>query len=570
MPFWTSEEMNQILLSLDEMRVPFPQYSITQKDGEIKLLGRGGSANVYEAFRRKSGKSGYALKVLISAHQSEDSELFRHSVKVQKEIGLLEDDVVKIYDYTELWVSFDQNDNIVEVSKDRPEKMQNNTVLFQFIIMEKLRAVLERNKTGMIRLFPEKLGLGEEKEVLRLAYDIGIALERAHKKNILHRDIKLENIFYSEEKKQYKLGDFGIARKTEDGFAGTVAFTKGYAAPEVLGTEENDRYDNTADIYSFGMMLFVLTNRLKFPYSKGYKVNSVQYHQGTILPRPENEEISEAFYKILLKACMYEPEQRYQSLTEMILEIEKLLFGKSLGFKKKHKTATFVLSISFFYLGLITWKLTMAGDKFITLSLWEILFLIGCVGKGILKLLHKETFAASLVLFGIGAYLLVLKGFSYSLLGILLWMLFSSGQSAGIFGTAVLIVYVLSQYQIHKQIYGTILSTYTWLVPTFLSLAFFLWLEFAQMTLKLSAKFALIFRNVSYRGLFLLMYFFIFISGTFRNNWTVYRSILGDMVIDTIQSVNLQLVGLSGMAFILLMKFREIILIKLEDKKLAQ
>ena len=114
-----------------------------------------------------------------------------------------------------------------------------------------------------------------------MAYDIGLALKEAHLKNIIHRDIKLENIFYSDSDHRYKLGDFGISCITDDGMASTVAFTKGYGAPEVVGTLE-DKYDCTADIYSFGMTLYVLINKLRFPSSKNYHPNIEQYKKKTV------------------------------------------------------------------------------------------------------------------------------------------------------------------------------------------------------------------------------------------------------------------------------------------------
>ena len=52
MNIWTSEEIAKILIQLDEMKLPFEKYSITKDDGTLRLLGRGGFADVYEAKRR--------------------------------------------------------------------------------------------------------------------------------------------------------------------------------------------------------------------------------------------------------------------------------------------------------------------------------------------------------------------------------------------------------------------------------------------------------------------------------------------------------------------------------------
>ena len=102
--------------------------------------------------------------------------------------------------------------------KEKPENISRTTIKLQFVLMEKIDSVITRTKGGNIKMTPESLANGDEQEILKLAYDIGLALKRAHNKNVLHRDVKLENVFYSEKKKQYKLGDFGIAKKTEECF----------------------------------------------------------------------------------------------------------------------------------------------------------------------------------------------------------------------------------------------------------------------------------------------------------------------------------------------------------------
>lgn len=108
-----------------------------------------------------------------------------------------------------MWITFDEQEEILEVFSEKPDGEMEKCLQLQFILMEKLTCIFSRDKTGKIHLFPQKLEEGDENEIIKLARDIGLALERIHKEKILHRDIKLENIFYSSEKKQYKLGDFG-------------------------------------------------------------------------------------------------------------------------------------------------------------------------------------------------------------------------------------------------------------------------------------------------------------------------------------------------------------------------
>ncbi|MCD7762938.1 MAG: protein kinase [Lachnospiraceae bacterium] len=158
-------------------------------------------------------------------------------------------------------------------------------------------------------------------EVCALAIDICNALAYCEQQKILHRDIKPGNILRSPEG-VYKLGDFGMARV--DG-AGSVSYsakgTFSYMAPEVYFGRH---YNNTADIYSLGIVMYRLTNRNRLPFENIYK-QMLTYHdkedalnrrvQGEMLPAPIDA--GSVLSGIILKACAYEPEQRYQTAEEM-------------------------------------------------------------------------------------------------------------------------------------------------------------------------------------------------------------------------------------------------------------
>lgn len=141
--------------------------------------------------------------------------------------------------------------------------------------MEEIEPVLSEGKFGKIYLKPQALAEFDEEEILKVARHIGTALAHVHHIDLIHRDVKLENIFYLPGEDVYKLGDFGIARITDGGWASTRTFTNGYGAPEVILALE-DVYDKTADIYSFGMMLYVLLNRLRFPQSMDDVLNAFE------------------------------------------------------------------------------------------------------------------------------------------------------------------------------------------------------------------------------------------------------------------------------------------------------
>lgn len=567
MNLWTNEDISKILIQLDEMQLPFSKFALCLEQGSLKLLGCGGSANVYGAQTRSSKKRNYAMKVIGFRNQNADSDFFNESVQVQKDIGDYQDYVVKIYDHTELWVTLDEKDNVLTAVQKKPESMSRTTIKLQFVLMEKMPSVITRTKGGNIKMIPEELSHGDEKEILKLAYDIGLALKRAHNKNVLHRDVKLENVFYSEKKKQYKLGDFGIAKKTEDGFAGTIAFTKGYAAPEVRSSE--DRYDNTADIYSFGMMLYVLANNLKFPDSKTYNVNSsIQYTPGYIVPEPEGD-ISADLYYVIAKACMYNPDDRYQSMEELLLDIEKLMYSASLGFKKEHKKASLAVGSIMLALGIVAWKLTMAPNIDINFSLWEYVFLVACLGKGVLKAFKKDVVFTSIVVFGVGCYLMISFGFSWVKLLFLLWMTLSSGTSSGYLSAGVIIANFISLLQ-QGGTYADYYNDYSWVAITLISIAAVLLYQYELLSMEDRKTANQYYKKGLYWIFIVAIYSLLLLSGVVTNyaGETMYRMLMADWMADFIFSFDRMMVGLYGLAFCAFWIGRERLLIYRQKKQI--
>ena len=105
-------------------------------------------------------------------------------------------------------------------------------------------------------------------DVIKLGKDILAALVSCHSQNIIHRDIKDDNIFIGTDN-TYKLGDFGVSKLLNDrSRAESMKGTPNYNAPEVyLGKE---KYDNTVDLYSLGIVLYRLLNKLRFPFLPDY------------------------------------------------------------------------------------------------------------------------------------------------------------------------------------------------------------------------------------------------------------------------------------------------------------
>lgn len=554
---WTSDEIENILNRLDEMGLPFGKgYEFSRENGRLKRIGQGGFAYVYEMCSRRFGKKPYALKILGFSDTHADSEIFKDEVSVQNSVALFSyqesKNVVKISDHTELWLIFGEEDDLISVEREKPEKMPRNCIKLQFVLMERLTPVIGRNLSGVPVVTPEALAGGDEKEIIKIALHIGTALKLSHERKVLHRDVKLENVFYSEKEKKYKLGDFGIAKQTEDGFAGTRAFTYGYAAPEVRGTPGNDRYDHTADIYSFGMMLYVLANKLRFPDSKSYSVNSeAQYKKGYVVPVPDNESISPEFYKIIAKACMYDPADRYQSMKEMLADIEALKFPEKIRYRVKNKNQILVAGNALLVIGIIAWKLILAPNLEPDMSFAEYLFLAGCIGKGVLNYLKRKQGLVDFVMFCIGVYLLSSTGFSWVMLLVMLWMVFSSGVSSGYVGGCVLLADLVARMQRLTGAAMDVNAGQGWIAITLISVSVILLYEYVLISVTDIGQngFKWYIKGV-YRAIYALFYIFCIMCGAMEGVSSKSLSkLFGARIADMIMSVDLLKVGVAGLVF---------------------
>lgn len=174
-----------------------------------------------------------------------------------------------------------------------------------------------------------------EDEVLKLAKQVGIALKAAHYNNIIHRDIKPDNIFI-DENKNYLLGDLGVSKQinNETSFY-TIAGTEPYVAPEQLKVDNINKQYKTSDIYSFGIVLYTLLNNNYLPFvDDKCSLSDIQKAikkqlGGENLPPPNSG--SDELQRIVLKACKHDPRQRYQSMDELLYDLYLLTDDKELS-----------------------------------------------------------------------------------------------------------------------------------------------------------------------------------------------------------------------------------------------
>jgi eukaryotic-like serine/threonine-protein kinase len=161
--------------------------------------------------------------------------------------------------------------------------------------------------------------------VMGIVFKSAMALDSAHKQNVVHRDIKPANIMYEPTKKQVKLTDFGIARITDSSKTktGMVLGTPSYMSPEQLSGK---KVDGRSDLFSLGVMLYQMTTG-NLPF-KGDSMATLMYkianepHQDVFELRPDLAKQKPCLAAIINKSLHKDVEQRYQTGAEMAKDIQ--------------------------------------------------------------------------------------------------------------------------------------------------------------------------------------------------------------------------------------------------------
>ena len=287
-----------------------------------EAIGHGSFGTVYEIKKQDAlGYSERAAMKHISIPQS-DSDIEMLQSEGQDEESITEtfkEQAREIINEYKLMKKLNDCPNIVSCDDYKAVQHDNDLGWDIFIKMELL--------TPLVKLLNGQI-LSEE-QIRQLGIDLCNALIYCHNKNIIHRDIKPQNIFISADG-IFKLGDFGIARIIMNGSStGTAKIgTYDYMAPEVYHAQH---YGVSADICSLGLVLYWLLNNRRCPFQsteKQWLKNSEKEEArdrrfaGEAIPAPLNG--SEELKRIVLKACAYDPKDRYVSAETMLSELNKL------------------------------------------------------------------------------------------------------------------------------------------------------------------------------------------------------------------------------------------------------
>ena len=271
------------------------------------LVGVGGMANVYRGTDVKTGNQ-IAVKVLKDEFL-DNEELVRRFKNESKAISILSHpNIVKVYD--------------VSVT-DR----------LQYIVMEYVDGITLKE------YLKQRGGALTWKETVHFATQVLSALQHAHSKGIIHRDVKPQNIMLLADG-SIKMMDFGIARfsraqsqTVSDKAIGSVH----YISPEQA---KGERTDARTDIYSVGVMLYeMLSGRLPFD---GDGAVSIAIMQISEKPKPLAEiapKTPAGLRQITEKAMEKDPDKRYQSAQEMLAAIEEFKRNPSIQFAYEYRSA---------------------------------------------------------------------------------------------------------------------------------------------------------------------------------------------------------------------------------------
>ena len=277
-------------------------YIGKRRDGRYEIqevIGVGGMAVVYKAYDNIDDRI-VAVKILKEEYLA--SEEFRRRFKNEsKAIAVLSHpNIVKVYD-----VSYGDK--------------------LQYIVMEYVEGIT-------LKEYIEQQGVIPWRETVHFTTQILRALQHAHDKGIVHRDIKPQNIMLLENG-TIKVTDFGIARFSRSEtrtMTDTAIGSVHYISPEQA---RGDITDDKADIYSVGVVMYeMLTGQVPFQSDNSVSVAIMQLQTDPQKPRELNDSIPEGLEQITMHAMQKNPKDRYQSAAEMILDLEEFKRNPALKF----------------------------------------------------------------------------------------------------------------------------------------------------------------------------------------------------------------------------------------------
>lgn len=255
----------------------------------VEVIGAGGMAVVYKAIDQRLNRF-VAVKILRDELARDEEFRARFQIEAQAVAMLSHPNIVSVYDVS-------------------------HTAGVEYIVMELIEGVT-------LMQYMQKKGALSWKEAAHFSTQIAKALEHAHSKGIVHRDIKPQNIMILRDG-TIKVADFGIAalesaqEQRSDQTVGSVH----YIAPEQARGETPD---TRSDIYSLGVVMYeMLTGQMPYDGETAEQIALKHIAGVAVPPRQLNAEIPEELERITLKAMNADIRERYQSASELLTDLEE-------------------------------------------------------------------------------------------------------------------------------------------------------------------------------------------------------------------------------------------------------
>lgn len=254
----------------------------------VSRIGTGGMADVYKAVDRVLNRY-VAMKVLKREFREDETFVKKFRSEAQAAAGLQHANIVNVYD----------------VAEDRG---------LYYIVMELVEGITLKD-------YIQKKERLNAKEVIGITLQVCAGIEAAHSKNIIHRDIKPQNIIISKEGK-VKVTDFGIAKATSSNTISTNAMgSVHYTSPEQA---RGGFSDAKSDIYSLGITMYeMITGELPFDGDSTVSIALKHLQEDIASPSEVVPDIPYSLEQIILKCTQKSPDRRYADVTQLMRDMRR-------------------------------------------------------------------------------------------------------------------------------------------------------------------------------------------------------------------------------------------------------
>lgn len=259
-----------------------------------ELIGVGGMAKVYKATDRLLQRE-VAIKVLKDQYEEDDEFVKKFSNEALSAARLSHVNIVSVYD----------------IGEDLISGKKIHYIVMEYVDGETLKDLINKNKDGL-----------SNHDIIDYSVQIAQALSSAHQSNIVHRDIKPQNILM-DKYGLLKVTDFGIARVSTNAtitYTSSILGTVHYISPEQA---KGKFVDEKSDLYSLGVVMYEMaTGKVPFDADNSVGIAVMHIQDEPVEPKEINENLSDRLNNIIMKLLEKNPQDRFSNAKELIRALE--------------------------------------------------------------------------------------------------------------------------------------------------------------------------------------------------------------------------------------------------------